>query len=92
MAGEEKGYTMLYNKYAKRVYHTVYRVMGNSAETEDIVQEAFCTAFEQIGNGNIRHYHITVSIGYNTRKLYKFVGLGFILSKSQTYKKQQYDG
>ncbi|RWU05435.1 RNA polymerase sigma factor [Pedobacter chitinilyticus] len=49
VAGEEKGYTMLYNKYAKRIYHTVYRVMGNSAETEDIVQEAFCTAFEQIG-------------------------------------------
>lgn len=48
LAGEEKGYAMLYNKYAKRVYHAVFRVMGNSAESEDIVQEAFCTAFEQI--------------------------------------------
>lgn len=48
MAGEEKGYAMLYNKYAKRIYHAVYRVMGNSSESEDIVQEAFCTAFEQI--------------------------------------------
>ncbi|WP_214608401.1 RNA polymerase sigma factor [Nubsella zeaxanthinifaciens] len=48
IAGEEKGYAMLYNKYAKRIYHAVLRVMGNSAETEDIVQEAFCTAFEQI--------------------------------------------
>lgn len=49
LAGEEKGYAMLYNKYAKRIYHAVFRVMGNTAESEDIVQEAFCTAFEQIG-------------------------------------------
>lgn len=48
LAGEEKGYAMLYNKYAKLIYHAVFRVMGNSAESEDIVQEAFCTAFEQI--------------------------------------------
>ncbi|RZL52636.1 MAG: RNA polymerase sigma factor [Pedobacter sp.] len=48
VAGEEKGYAMLYNKYAKRIYYAVFRVMGNTAESEDIVQEAFCTAFEQI--------------------------------------------
>lgn len=48
LAGEEKGYAMLYNKYAKPIYHAVFRVMGNIAESEDIVQEAFCTAFEQI--------------------------------------------
>lgn len=49
LAGEEKGYATLYHKYAKRIYHAVFRVMGNTAESEDIVQEAFCTAFEQIG-------------------------------------------
>lgn len=47
-AGEEKAYAVLYNKYAKRIYNAVFRVIGNSAESEDIVQEAFCTAFEQI--------------------------------------------
>lgn len=48
VAGEERGYATLYHKYAKRIYHAVFRVMGNSAESEDIVQDAFCTAFEQI--------------------------------------------
>ncbi|WP_461789305.1 RNA polymerase sigma factor [Pedobacter sp.] len=48
IAGNEKGYTTLYNKYAKRIYHAVYRVVGNSVEAEDIVQEAFCIAFERI--------------------------------------------
>lgn len=48
IAGNEKGYTILYNKYAKRIYHAVYRVVGNSVEAEDIVQEAFCIAFERI--------------------------------------------
>jgi RNA polymerase sigma-70 factor (ECF subfamily) len=48
VAGEERGYATLYNKYAKRIYHAVFRVLGNSAESEDVVQEAFCAAFEQI--------------------------------------------
>jgi RNA polymerase sigma factor (sigma-70 family) len=49
LAGQENGYAVLYNKYAKRIYNAVFRVIGNSAESEDIVQEAFCTAFEQLG-------------------------------------------
>lgn len=52
LAGEEKGYAVLYHKYAKRVYHAVYRILSNSVETEDIVQEAFCTAFEQLDRLN----------------------------------------
>jgi RNA polymerase sigma-70 factor (ECF subfamily) len=48
LAGQENGYAVLYNKYAKSIYHAVYRVTSNSAEAEDIVQEAFCTAFEQL--------------------------------------------
>jgi RNA polymerase sigma factor (sigma-70 family) len=55
LAGEEKGYAMLYNKCAKRIYHAVYRVMGNSADTEDIVQEAFVTAFGQLDKLKNQH-------------------------------------
>lgn len=49
ISGEEDAYTALYNKYAKHIYNSISRMLANSAEAEDIVQEAFCTAFEQIG-------------------------------------------
>lgn len=48
IAGEEKGYTLLYQKYVKRIYNSIYRVVNNAADAEDILQDAFCIAFGQL--------------------------------------------
>ncbi len=48
IAGEERAYSILYSKYAASVYNSVSRMLTNSAEAEDMLQEAFCVAFEQL--------------------------------------------
>ncbi|HRN72026.1 MAG TPA: sigma-70 family RNA polymerase sigma factor [Ginsengibacter sp.] len=47
-AEREETFSLLYRNYARGVFNSVWRITNNYAETEDIVQEAFCVAFEQI--------------------------------------------
>jgi RNA polymerase sigma-70 factor (ECF subfamily) len=47
--GDPAGYTGLYNLYAKEVYNSIYRLVGHTAESEDILQESFVAAFQAIG-------------------------------------------
>ena len=46
--GDASGYTGLYTDHCKAVYNAVLRLIGNTAEAEDIVQESFVVAFERI--------------------------------------------
>ena len=43
---EQERYAHLYQLYAGKVYNSVYRIVNNYALAEDIMQDAFCTAFE----------------------------------------------
>ena len=47
--GDTNSYRDLYNKYAKAMYNTSLRIVNNTAEAEDILQEAFIDAFKHIG-------------------------------------------
>ena len=47
--GDTSSYRQLYNKYAKAMYNTSLRIVNNTAEAEDILQEAFIDAFKHIG-------------------------------------------
>ena len=38
----------LYNRYYKAMYNTAYRILKNTAEAEDVMQEAFLTAFTKL--------------------------------------------
>lgn len=38
----------IYDRYYKAMYNTAYRITGHSAEAEDIMQEAFLSAFTKI--------------------------------------------
>ncbi len=38
----------IYKKYARSVYNTCYRIAGNAADAEDIMQESFIEAFSKI--------------------------------------------
>lgn len=46
--GDPAAYTALYNQHGHEVYNTVLRLVGHTAEAEDLLQESFVTAFEGI--------------------------------------------
>ncbi|WP_199119323.1 RNA polymerase sigma factor [Pedobacter sp. ASV28] len=47
-ANNDLGYTGLYQKYAKRIYNSICRIVSHTAEAEDILQETFLTVFKEI--------------------------------------------
>ncbi|WP_379091487.1 RNA polymerase sigma factor [Pedobacter sp. UC225_65] len=44
------GYSGLYQKYARRIYNSIYRIVTHTAEAEDILQETFVTVFKDTTN------------------------------------------
>lgn len=45
---DRKSQLQLYNLYYKAMYNTSYRILKDSAEAEDVMQEAFLAAFQKI--------------------------------------------
>jgi RNA polymerase sigma-70 factor (ECF subfamily) len=43
--GEQRAQMELYNKYQKAMYNTALRIVNDTAEAEDVMQEAFIKAF-----------------------------------------------
>lgn len=48
-AGNDSGFTALYNKYAKGVYNSITRIVSHTGEAEDILQDTFYTVFNDMG-------------------------------------------
>lgn len=46
--GNDLGYTGLYNRYARRIYNSISRIVAHTAEAEDILQDTFCLIFGDI--------------------------------------------
>jgi RNA polymerase sigma-70 factor, ECF subfamily len=46
--GEEKAFEALFHKYKRRVYYLCLRMIGNTAEAEELTQEAFLQLFRKI--------------------------------------------
>jgi RNA polymerase sigma factor (sigma-70 family) len=46
--GDVLSYQLLYNRYAKAMYNTCLRIVNNRSDAEDILQEAFCDAFQNL--------------------------------------------
>nr|WP_294907450.1 sigma-70 family RNA polymerase sigma factor [uncultured Lacibacter sp.] len=46
--GEAAAYRALYDRYAKAMFNTALRILNRSDEAEDILQEAFTDAFQQL--------------------------------------------
>jgi RNA polymerase sigma factor (sigma-70 family) len=46
--GDIKSYELLYNRYSHAMYHTCLRIVMNTADAEDILQEAFMEAFAKL--------------------------------------------
>lgn len=46
--GDQRAQLEIYNKYYKAMYNTAFRIVNDTAEAEDVMQEAFIKAFSKI--------------------------------------------
>ena len=46
--GDNRSYAELYQKYAKAMYNTSLRIVNNTGDAEDVLQEAFIDAFASL--------------------------------------------
>ena len=46
--GDQRAQLEIYNKYNKAMYNTAIRIVNDSAEAEDVMQEAFIKAFSKL--------------------------------------------
>lgn len=49
-AGERAAYQHLYQLYSKAMYNVGYRITGNEDDADDVLQEAFISAFKNLDN------------------------------------------
>ncbi|MEO7112146.1 MAG: sigma-70 family RNA polymerase sigma factor, partial [Polyangiaceae bacterium] len=50
IARDERAFNELVRLYERRVFSLIFRMLGNSAEAEDMAQEVFVQVFKAIGN------------------------------------------
>src|SRR3981189_640672 len=48
MTGHSVAFGELFNRYRRRIFHLAQRIMRNHEDAEDVVQEAFQLAFDQL--------------------------------------------
>ncbi|NCU05787.1 MAG: RNA polymerase sigma factor [Chitinophagaceae bacterium] len=48
--GEAAAYRALYDRYAKAMYNTALRILNRTDDAEDVLQEAFTDAFQQLSS------------------------------------------
>src|SRR5512133_2775785 len=63
-AGDQKAQFQIYKLYYKAMYNTSLRIVNDTMEAEDIMQESFLSAFEKIET-----YSGTVSFGAWLKKI-----------------------
>ncbi|MTV52493.1 RNA polymerase sigma factor RpoE [Pseudoduganella buxea] len=71
-AGERQAFDLLVSKYQRRLMRLVSRIVHDSAEAEDVVQESFIKAFRALRffRGDSAFYTWLYRIGINTAKNY----------------------
>lgn len=47
-SGDNSGYSLLYHRYSKTVFNSIYRIVNDREDAEDILQEVFVKAFSEI--------------------------------------------
>lgn len=52
--GDMSGYEALYRRYSKAMYNTSLRIVNNTADAEDVLQEAFTDAFRSLHDFHYR--------------------------------------
>src|SRR5918993_541019 len=52
--GDSASYETLYQQYAKAMYNTSLRIVNNTADAEDVLQESFLDAFRSLHDFHYR--------------------------------------
>jgi RNA polymerase sigma-70 factor (ECF subfamily) len=52
--GDPQSFQLLYQKYSKAMYNTSLRIVNNSADAEDVLQESFLDAFRSLHDFHYR--------------------------------------
>lgn len=90
ISGNQRAQLELYNRYYKAMYNTSYRIVNDSFEAEDIMQESFITAFSKLNSLNdkstfggwLKRIVINNSIhAYNKNNKHKDVALDNVIYK-----------
>jgi len=76
--GDQKSQFQIYKLYYKAMYNTSLRIVNDAMEAEDIMQEAFLSAFEKIGS-----YSGTVSFGAWLKKIVYNRSLDYLKKNSK---------
>jgi len=76
--GDQRAQFQIYKLYYKAMYNTSLRIVDDTMEAEDIMQEAFLSAFEKISS-----YSGTVSFGAWLKKIVQNRSLDFLSKKSK---------
>jgi RNA polymerase sigma factor (sigma-70 family) len=58
LVGDRQAYYKLYKLYSRSMYNVGYRIVNNAEEAEDVLQEAFISAFK-----NLDHYRGDATFG-----------------------------
>lgn len=53
-AGDTDGFRLLVERHSRSVFRLAYRMMGNEADAEDVVQETFLRAYRQLAQYETR--------------------------------------
>ena len=48
--GDRQAYHQLYKRYSRAMYNVGYRIVNNADEAQDVLQEAFISAFNSLGS------------------------------------------
>jgi RNA polymerase sigma factor (sigma-70 family) len=76
--GDQKAQFQIYKLYYKAMYNSSLRIVNNPMEAEDIMQESFLSAFENIGT-----FSGTVSFGAWLKKIVQNRSLDFLRKKDR---------
>ena len=72
-SGDRRAFTLLVQHETRAVYHAVYRVLGRTADAEDVTQEAFVAAYRSIrtyrGDGSPRAWLLRIATRQAFRRL-----------------------
>ena len=47
-SGDNSGYSLLYHRYSKAIFNSIFRIVNDREDAEDILQEVFVKAFSEI--------------------------------------------
>jgi len=53
-SGDDEGFRLLVERHSRGIYRAAYRITGNAADADDVVQETFLRAYRALGRFDAR--------------------------------------